>query len=242
MGSTTSRVILLAGLAAMFNCLTSCSPEPEEPKKTATKKELSDDERARRIGENRGKARDLLDRYRASSEQDFGLLQEYAELHRENTRIAPDPRCWAEYGEALSMLGWAHCSSYEKLIKRIEERNAGKAGSSELKELEREAGIQREEWVRYFTLSNDAYERYFQMAATVHPHTYERVMRHHELLGDFQQALEYLDKTVKSYTEFFNEKPDEKTLGKYEKLRNLYLRELVKKERSPGEPSRIREN
>jgi hypothetical protein len=59
-------------------------------------------------------------------------------------------------------------------------------------------------------------------------------MRHHEFLGDFQQAIDYLDKTVKSYREFFNEKPDEKTLGKFEKLRNLYLGELVKKERSPG--------
>jgi len=208
------------------------------------RKRLSPVEKARLIQENRKEARDLLARYRASGD-DLNLLKEYKDLHKENTEIAPAtcPRCWAEYGEALSMIGWVWWNSYQDVLRELEEKKKAGATPSKLRELEDEASTNRDEWVRYFTASNRAYETHFRQVVAIHPYSYERVMRHYEILGDFDQALYYLDMTMKAYREFFQEKLDARTRRKFDQLRKLYTRERermkemeVRGERQPLTP------
>ncbi len=194
------------------------------------RKRLSALERARLIKKNRTDAADLLAKYKASlrsNEENVDFLYQYLALHQENVELAPStcPRCWAEYGEALSMLGWVWWYSYEDIVKELEQKNKAGASRSELESLEEEAGAHREEWVRYFTQSNRAYENHFREVLAVHPYSFERVMRHYEILGDYKQALFYLDKTEKSYPEFFQRKIDEKTRRKFDVLRKSYGRE-----------------
>jgi tetratricopeptide (TPR) repeat protein len=187
---------------------------------------LDDVEKARLIKENRKEARDVLERFKASGEKDIKLLEKYAELHHKNTEIAPStcPKCWAEYGESLSMLGWKYWYDHQDLIDDM-----SRATPSEAKELKKEAAALKEKWVDYFTRSNNAYETHFRSVDVpmVHPYSYERVMRHWELLGNYERALYYLNKCVEGYPSLQGGL-DQPRKEKFDKLRRIYKQEIQK--------------
>ncbi len=91
--------------------------------------------------------------------------------------------------------------------------------------LQAEAQRYREEFEKHFHDSNLAYETHFRDRSVniIHPHSYERVMRHYEVLGDFERALFYLQKFIDSFPEMYaiNRK-------KLEQLRRLYAKQLKK--------------
>jgi tetratricopeptide (TPR) repeat protein len=183
---------------------------------------MSEKEKAALIKEKRQKANDLLKMYEASDSQDFDSLEKCMELHRETTEIAPQscPRCWAEYGQALSYLGYHYWFLFNDV-----EREIRAASPAQREKLEEEADEYREEWKRYFEDSNKAYETHFRSpdVTTVHPYSYERVMRHYEILGNYDRALFYLGKFEESYP--LIGAMDESVRQRVEKLRRLYKSE-----------------
>lgn len=198
---------------------------------------LNEIEKARLVNQKRKEARDVLVRIKADGARDLQLLERYVQLHQETTEILPStcPRCWAAYGESLSMIGFYYWYIYEDVLDDIE-----RASPEDLARLEAEAVEYEEEWRHQFTISNQAYEAHFRdpTVRAVHPYTYERVMRHHELMEDFQSALYYLQRCIDSH-------PRLNDMGrkKYEKLRRLYKREVARqKERALGrrDSSRVR--
>ncbi len=194
---------------------------------------LSDPEKARLIKVKRKEALDALAKFKASGEEDLKALQRYVELHRQTTELAPAtcPNCWAEYGQALSTWGWFYWQRHHMVLEDLEQaRPEEKAG------LEAEAERYREEYQKHFHEANLAYETHFRDRSSnfVHPYSYERVMRHYEVLGDFDRALYYQQKFMDGYPEMnaINRK-------KLEDLRRLYKQELQKqKERGIDEEGR----
>jgi hypothetical protein len=200
--------VLAAVLAALF--LVSCVGDTV----------LTDTERAAKIKEKRLEARDMFARYQASDGENIEFLKKKVELHRETTEIAPAtcPRCWAEYGEALSMMGYYYWFQYNRVLKEIDSVKKG----AQTDDLQAEAEEYRKEWMRYFGESNRAYETHFRSrdVTTIHPWSYERVMRHNELLGKYDRALYYLEQYVAAYP--IIGPMDEQGRQKVEKLRRLY--------------------
>ena len=184
---------------------------------------LTDAEKAKLIVERRKRAVDALAEFKASGGEDLEALERYVQLHRENTELAPAtcPNCWAEYGEALSIWGWYYHHRHHEVLEELEQ-----ARPDEKPALEAEAQRSLEEYERLFHHSNLAYETHFRDRSVnfVHPYSYERVMRHCEVLGDFERALYYLQKYMDAYPEM--NAPSRK---KIEELRRLYKQELQKK-------------
>jgi len=207
MNSLTRGVAALACLSAGFS---GCVSDTK----------LSEVEKAMLIKEKRLEARDVLEKFRATDGQELKLLERYADLHRETTEVAPAtcPRCWAAYGESLSMLGWYHWDIYRDIL---DEADAARS-KKEKESLLAEADAYKEVWTDYFTRSNHAYETHFRSpdVPAVHPYSFERVMRHYELLGNYSRALVYLGRYVDSYPNM--EAVDRQ---KVEKLRRLYRQE-----------------
>ena len=187
---------------------------------------LTDVEKARLIKENRKEARDALARFQATGERDIELLEKYADLHRKNIAIAPTtcPKCWAELGEALSMLGWKYWSDDQALLEEIKKADPARADVLRLK-----AKDLRAKWKDFFTRSNQAYETHFRLSdkELIHPYSFERVMRHCELLGNYERALHYLKKCMESYPSLQGGL-DPPRKEKFEKLRRIYEEEIEK--------------
>jgi tetratricopeptide (TPR) repeat protein len=192
---------------------------------------LNEIERAKLIKEKRNDARDVFAKWKASDGRDRKLLEKYVRLHRETTEIAPAtcPACWASYGEALSTLGWYYWDIYTDILEELEE--APPAAAADLRQ---EAAEYRREWEKYFNLSNRAYETHFRSpdVPAVHPYSFERVMRHHEQLGNYERALYYLSRCLDAYPRI-----DDFNRQKFEKLRRLYQLEAQRqKEREVNAP------
>jgi len=192
---------------------------------------LDETDKARIIKEKRLEGRDLLEKWRASDGQEFSLLERYMRVNRDTTEIAPAtcPRCWASYGESLSMIGFYYWGIYQDILEEAETVKS----PQKKKELLKESEEYHAEWQKYFTLSNQAYETHFRSKEvfTIHPYSYERVMRHYELLGSYERALTYLQKYLDSYPNM-----DEPSRQKVEKLRRIYKQELQRqKERGVKE-------
>jgi tetratricopeptide (TPR) repeat protein len=194
---------------------------------------LSDLEKALRIKENRKEARDILEKFKAGGEKDLKLLEEYTALHRKNTEIAPEtcPKCWAEYGEALSMLGFKFWSDSQDLLDQIK-----KAEHPPTEDLQVKAKELTAKWAEHFKKSNQSYETYFRLADTqsIHPYAYERVMRHWELLGNYERALSYLEKCVKAHPSMQGGL-DRSMREKFDKLRRIYNQEIQKGAKAKAE-------
>src|SRR5262245_22000991 len=107
---------------------------------------LSDREKAHLINEKRKDAEDVLTKYRATGFKDVSLIEQYVQLHRENTEIAPStcPKCWAEYGEALSMEGWHYWYLHQEALDELEK-------DPKDKELKEKARALKAKWVDFFT-------------------------------------------------------------------------------------------
>jgi tetratricopeptide (TPR) repeat protein len=182
---------------------------------------LDEMDKARLIKEKRLEARDLLEKWRASDGQNISLLEKFMKVNRETTEIAPAtcPRCWASYGESLSMIGFYYWGIYQDILEEAETVKS----PQKKKELLKESEEYLQEWHKYFTLSNQAYETHFRSKEvfSIHPYSYERVMRHYELMGGYERALTYLQKYLDSYTNI-----DEPNRQKIEKLRRIYKQEL----------------
>ena len=189
---------------------------------------LTERERARLIKEKRLEARDLLEKWRASDGQDIGLLEKYMKVNRETTEIAPAtcPRCWGSYGESLSMIGFYYWGIHQDILDEAQTVKSAQKKRDLLKEAEQ----YQAEWEKYFTLSNQAYETHFRSKEVfaIHPYSYERVMRHYELLGNYERALTYLQKYLDGYPNM-----DEPNRQKIEKLRRIYKQELQPPRKSP---------
>jgi len=186
---------------------------------------LTDTERAKTIKEKRLEARDMIARYQASDAKDLESLEKAVDLHRENTELAPAscPRCWAEYGEALSMLGYHYWFLYNDVLRDLDSTRKGDRAA-----LEQEAAEYRAEWEKYFSDSNRAYEAHFRSdgVSAVHPYSYERVMRHNEILGNYDRAIYYLEKYVEAYPMIGQ--MEESNRQRIERLRRLYRAEVAK--------------
>lgn len=199
----------MAWIAPLVLCLPACVSRPT----------LSETDKAKLITEKRLEARDCLEKFRASGEEDLEVLERYVALHRETTDIAPAtcPRCWAAYGEALSMLGWYY---YEIYADALEDANRDPRKAQRYKQ---EAQEYRLKWEDYFQQSNQAYENHLRSRQVqyVHPYTYERIMRHYEIFENYERALYFLQRSIDAYPTL--EEPDRQ---KWEKLRRLYKQEL----------------
>jgi hypothetical protein len=179
--------------------------------------------KAKIINEKRHDARDYLAKFKATDSKDLDSLERYVRLQQETTEIAPAtcPNCWASFGEALSMLGWYHWLKYSEL----EDESEGAKGRQSA-EIQAQADKEKSEWVKNFTLSNQAFETFFRDPSVPykHPYFFERVMRHYELLGNYERAIYYLQKYEESYP-FFLRKMEEPERKRVDKLRRLYKQE-----------------
>ena len=194
---------------------------------------LTEIDKARLIKAKRSEAMDVLTKFKAGRERDLDLLERYVKLQQETTEIAPStcPRCWAAFGEALSMLGWYYYEIYGDVLEEAET-----APPAQKAKLLAEARSYKAEWQKYFTISNQAYETHFRSrdVPSVHPYAYERVMRHCEIMENYERALYYLEKYIDSYPIFYGQL-EEPNRQKLEKLRRLYKEELQRqKERGLG--------
>jgi len=152
--------------------------------------ELGSVERAALITKLRKEAGDCLAIWRQSSGEDVDALKRYVELHGETTKVEPQlcARCYLFYGTALSRLGLYYRDLVGALRKELEE-----APASEREELEKKIAHYQNEVTRNFQLSNQQFEIYFRSGETIDPNDYLWVLRQHEALGEYRQALFYLD-------------------------------------------------
>jgi tetratricopeptide (TPR) repeat protein len=213
-GATLPRALGASALALAAILCAGCAPE-----------KLSDTDKARLIKEKRLEARDLLAKFRASDGQDLDSLKRYVEVQKETTDIAPEtcPKCWASYGEGLSFIGYYYWNLYNDAIEDLD-----KAGPEEEPGLKAKTVKLKRLWVKYFEDSNRAYKAHFSSGdvSVVHPFSYERVMRHNELLGNYEMAIYYLEKCLESYP--LVRDMDGPTRERFETLRRLYKREAAR--------------
>lgn len=179
-------LLLVIGLGPLL--VSSCSvSHPEGP-------EQDPRQRARLIQEYRAVAREHVDRYIRSGYVDIDALQEAIDNERLTTEIAPTgcPSCYRELGKVLSFLGHHYRIIYEEA-----EADAELERSPEVKrQLVQEADDYYSEMAHFLRESNSAYTSFFlnPEGVLVEPRDVERVMRHHEYLKEFNEALYYLEK------------------------------------------------
>jgi hypothetical protein len=206
---------------------------------------LDEIQKAKLIREKRREAADWLAKFKASDSQDLDPLERYVRLQQETIEIAPStcPNCHAAYGEALSMLGWYYWEDYSSLLDEAESASPQKA-----RQLRAEADQVKEEWVKYFTLSNNYLEGFFRdpTVPNKHPYFYERVMRHYQLMENYERALYYLQKYEENYPPFMG-RMEEPARQRVEELRRFYRQESqrqkergVKVEEKRPKPSPLR--
>ena len=179
-------LLLVAGMFPLVvsSCVVDFPKGPEaDPRK-----------RARLIQEYRGVAREHVDRYIQSGYLDIDALQEAIDNERLTTEIAPTgcPSCYRELGKVLSFMGHHYRVSYEEAqadaeLERDRERK---------REFLEEADEYYAEMAHFLRESNTAYASFFfnPEGLLVEPRDVERVMRHHEYLKEFNEALYYLEK------------------------------------------------
>ncbi len=184
-------------------------------------------ERARAITDYRAKAAEAVARYVASEGQDVQELEKAVEYERITTEISPGgcPTCFREYGEALSRLGHHYRLVYEEILEEIELAES----PAERAELEAEARDYYELLERNFRDSNRSYRIYFANPGTALPRTdaIERVMRHHEYLGEYEEALRYLNLIGPYATAGLTEEDKQVVLRNIAELRRFYERRVA---------------
>lgn len=175
-------VVLLAWLTSLG---TGCGT-------TKDYKDMTEVEKAAQITKLRKKAEEALSDFQRSDGQDLESLQEYVELQRETTKVAPAtcPLCFYNYAMGLSRLGL-----YYRDLAALFEAEAGKAASAgEKEEVLAKAAKYREEMRANMLLSNRQFEIYFGSGEAIDPRAYSWVYRQCQELGDFANARRYLDR------------------------------------------------
>jgi len=186
-----------------------------------TEETLKERERARRIKEI---CEDLsITRNDWRVEEDPESLRRRVELFRGLVELdsARLPHLRAEYGQALSIWDWYFHQRHHEILEDLSQ-----ARQEEKPALEAEAQRYKEEYEKLFHDSKLAYETHFRDRSVkiIHPYSYERVMRHCEVLGDFERALYYLQKYMDAYPEM-----NYANRRKLDDLRRRYTQRLSKK-------------
>ncbi|MBI4586237.1 MAG: hypothetical protein HY717_19680 [Planctomycetes bacterium] len=189
---------------------------------------LGDIEKAKKIKEFRGRTQDELKKVVLSEGRDMKALEKVVEYTRITTEIAPATchLCFREYAFALSLLGHAHRENADELVKDADDAES----DEEAEELREKAAEERRSMEEIFKKSNQVYRTYFRNPGgfQIDPYDYERVMRHFELMGDFEGALDALNRFVFAYG-----KMDDSLKDKVERLKQHYKRE-IQRQREQG--------
>jgi hypothetical protein len=143
------------------------------------------------------------------------------EYCRITTEIAPSSchYCFREYAYALSFLGHAHRENAEDLLENAEDAET----DDETEDLRDQAALEREKMAEAFKKSNQAYRTFFRNPGgfQVDPYDFERVMRHFEIIEDYESALDSLSRFIFTYGRM-----DDALKDKVERLKVHYKREL----------------
>lgn len=170
-------------LAAVF-CASSCEVTPSPDLDALTKAKLTK--------QYRDEAKRCLERWNRSDGTALEELVCFAEKHEATTVMHPSPKecpyCFANYGEALSLLGQYYYTSRETAEAELEN-----APPEERAELEARIQSAHEKVIDYFTRSNQMLEAYFSARVGVDPKAYNMARKQYAELGDYQRALNYLN-------------------------------------------------
>jgi tetratricopeptide (TPR) repeat protein len=183
----SALLLVVLGAAAGAGCSPSIERrEWDDPKIPAAV-------RAKAITQLRKEAVDLIAKFRASDSQNVELLDEAIRKERLTTQISPSgcPSCFREYGKALSIRGHFYRVEYETVLEELDVVT----DPEEKADLEDWRGRYKEEMESSFRESNKAYRIYFANPDTpiIPTEEYERVMRHHEYMGEYDMAIRYLE-------------------------------------------------
>ena len=214
--------LLVAGMGLLFvpSCVVGFPKGPESnPQK-----------RAKLIHEYRGVAREHVDRYIQSGYLDIDALQEAIDYERLTTEIAPTgcPSCYRELGKVLSFMGHHYRVSYEEAQADAE---LEQPDSEKKREFLDEADEYYTEMAHFLRESNTAYASFFfnPEGLLVEPRDVERVMRHHEYLKEYNEAMYYLEKLSGiAYVGVLETQDRDLIRGRIDTLRRYYERRLAK--------------
>jgi hypothetical protein len=179
--------VALALLGALFLAASGCGSAPDY-------QNMSEQEKAKLVAKKRKAADDAWTTFLRSENNPDGIdlesLEKFTRLHKETTEIYPGacPRCYGNYAQGLRALGRYYWVLREK--NKDDLRSAPPEARPAI-----EANIVRydEKVKSYYREANRQLEMYFRLETGVDPTTYQWALQQYEELGDYRQALHYLD-------------------------------------------------
>lgn len=158
---------------------------------------LNEVEKAQRITRLRTQSMEELALFRQSDGADLEALKKHVKLEGQTTQVAPVtcPICYSRYGQALSRLGLY----YRDLVGAFR-RELEQVDPSERPSIEEKIERYHEKVLVNFQASNRQFSVYFQSGEVIEPRAYEWVFRQYEALGDYRQALFYLEQFLANTT------------------------------------------